>query len=436
MNHIINKNFQINWEDEDSNSQNLNKTSHQHNHTNEFSTLLNSDTAIKSMSQNIIQYKPKQKVTGKIIAIGDGNNNKDVLIELAGKYVGILSKEEIYAPNGNIEYKIGDQIEAVVVNTKDNEVYLSKSLALSLKTKEELYIAYQNKTPIKGKVTEINKGGFEINILGYKMFCPVSQIDIKRVEDKEKYIGKEYDFIIEHFNPPNDMIVSRVQALKLLQKAKIKILYDEYTKNPFRIYEATVTAIKKGGILIDVGGISGFIPNSELGWGKMLQGYKAISISIGDLIKAILIKIEDIETNNPKLIFSMKQASQDPWETVHTDFKIEQTYWGIITHIERYGVFVELKPGIEGLVHIQEIITEKKIKHPSEIFKLGEQIEVKILSIDPINKKISLSFKNKKHSDTEEDIPKEFIDQPNTNQQNIGGLGKALLKALKHKNNN
>ena len=329
-----------------------------------------------------------ETVTGPILSINP--SSQTVLVELDAQNTGVLDYRDIFSEGGEQRYFAGDSITAYVVSRRGGEVILSLSLSQSKRGAQDLQMAHENQVPVKGKVTGENPGGFDVTIFGKRCFCPASQMDLRFVQNKADYIGKDFDFLIDQFEEGGrNIVVSRAKLLKRQAAEKIEQLEANLNNDP--ILTGVVQEVRDYGAFVDIGGMDGFLHISEMSYARLSRA--SDFVAKGDQVKVKVIKIED--TGDKKRIsLSMKAIDDDPWLTASERYKDEGSYSGKVTRLEPYGAFVELEPGIEGLVHISEMSWGKRIHHPGDVLKVGDQVSVRVLSLDNSAKKISLSLKN------------------------------------------
>lgn len=372
----------IPWEDEESPAQ---ETKSNNNEALSFEQMLN-QSELDKPRQDI---RVGAKVDGQIASINPSSEN--VLVEIDALHTGVIDKNQLLDDEGALKYQAGDIISAYVVSRQGGEVVLSMTMSRSNQSLEDLKLARTNGLPVKGKVTGENKGGFEVTILGKSCFCPISQIDSRFVQNKADYMGQEFEFLIEKVaEGGRNIVVSRAKLLKKEAEAKAVELEAKIGKEDILI-DGTVTEIRDYGAFVDLGGIEGFLHVSEMSYSRVNRAGEFLNK--GDKIR---VKVLSVETQNEKkrISLSMKAALEDPWNTISENFKEGESYQGKVRKLESFGAFVELSLGVEGLIHISEMSWEKRVHHPSDILNPGDTVNVRILSIDVNNKKISLSLKN------------------------------------------
>lgn len=316
----------------------------------------------------------------------------EVFVDLKHKSDGIIEKSE-FSNELNIDLKsqvkVGDEIEVYVIklNDGDGNVVLSRKRLEANKGFDELEEAYNNKQIVKGKIIDVIKGGLVANINNIRVFVPSSQISNKFVQDLSSFKGKEFDFNIIEFNKAKRRIIAGrrelVQASEDAAKAKI---YDNFKAGDK--VQGTVSRIVDFGAFVDLGGVDGLIHISELSWGRIKKVTDVLKE--GDSVTATILEIDQAKN---KISLSLKDASQNPWVLAKDKFNIGDIIEGKVVRIVDFGAFVEIEPGIDGLVHISQI-SQKHIAKVEEALTIGQIIKAKITEIDTDNKKISLSIKD------------------------------------------
>lgn len=389
--------FNVTWEESDSDFSDdfaVEKKSE----VTDFEALLGQEDVAKEQRLSV-----GSKVTAIISSISETSD--DVIVELGIKSTAIIAKNELTNAEGVLTSKVGDEIEAFIVSRKQGEILLSKSLSQSAAAADDLKNAFMNQIPIKGRVAVENKGGFDVQIFGKSAFCPVSQIDLHFVENKNEYIGKEFLFIVTKFEGPRNIVVSRSALLVKELESKIEDLKQHLVDQS--ILGAEVVDLKPFGIIVRAAGVEGLVHISELSHGRV--ELPSDLFKKGDKTFVKVLKIDE-EKGRPKISFSIKKAGVDPWDRISDLFKVGEKYEGRVARLENFGAFVELTPGIDGLIHVSEMVWERRVKHPSDILTLGDRVSCIIKSIDPIKKQVALSLKDIK-DDPWYEVTKKFNPQ-------------------------
>lgn len=333
------------------------------------------------------------KVNGKIIHIG-----KDyAFIALSPKTEAMMAVTELSDHDGSISVKLGQKITGFVVSVRDG-ILLSKQVAKA--DSHLLQEAYEQKIPVQGKVVSINKGGFAIDIAGQKAFCPLGQIDSKFNEDSESFIGQNLSFIIERMEEHNIVLSRKTLLLKeQREQAKLNLSNLEIGKT----YEATITKVADYGALADIGGLIGLIPKKEIALGHIDKVADVLKSGDKVVVKLLSYDIDQDHPEKTRLSFSLKQMQADPF-LVHGDkLKAGSSLEGKVVRLENFGAFVELFPGIDGLIHISEMANHK-VTHPQEILRVGSPVTVRIISFDDITKRLALSLREEVVKSKEENM--------------------------------
>ena len=368
------------------------------------------------------------KVQGTVVSIqGDY-----LFVDLGSKTEGMVEIEEFTDADGNLSIGIGDPIE-IAVSGKDEEsgtLLLGARHARHARGSEGLRQAFEQHTPVEGRVTGVIKGGVEVEISGERAFCPASQIDIQYVEELESYVGEKLAFRITKFEGGRhtNLVVSR---RALLEEERHTLAAD--TRDQLEVgavMKGTVSSIKDFGAFIDLGGIEGMVHISELSFGRV-EHPKEI-LTVGQAVEVTVLRIE--KTDNPrqpeKIALSIRELEKDPWQDVLNQYPTGTLVPGKVVRIQAFGAFVELAPGVDGLVHISEMGGERRINHPQEVVSIGDQVQATVLNVDMEKRRISLSLNDarKREANISPEITKEFT-QP---KQSFGTLGD-LLKASMNK---
>jgi small subunit ribosomal protein S1 len=332
------------------------------------------------------------KVSGKILSIG----KQYAFVDINAKNEAMIKIEELMDEHSAFIKNAGDAIEAYIVSATHSEIMLSTVLSNRDKNSRtslsELVSAMKNKVPVEGKVTGINKGGFNVRIMGEKAFCPVSQMDLKYVEDQTKYLNASLPFVITRITEGGRNIV--VSRIPLLEQDMMNSL-DDLKKgiDAKTMYQGAISRITPFGLFVDIGEVEGLVHISEVSWERAND--LAGSFSPGQKVECVIVGIERKEPLRfSKISLSLKQVGANPWTEVSALFQPGQSVEGKITRCANFGAFVQLSPGIEGLIHISEMSWGKRVRHPSDVVAEGQAVRVTILSIDEKKREISCSLKD------------------------------------------
>jgi len=348
-----------------------------------FADLLDSYSA--GMSENI---RVGDRVRGEIIFIG----SDAVFVDTGSKTDGVVEKAELLNENGELPYKKGDILDLYVVSLKGNEVRLSRALSGigGLRVLEE---AHEKEIPVEGKVKTQVKGGFQVEVMQRRAFCPLSQIDLRVQEDPAVYIGETYPFLIIQFEEEGrNIILSRRELLRREQEKGAKS-FCEGLKVGAEL-QGRVTKLMPYGAFVELfPGVEGMVHVSEISWSR--TNAPAEVLGVGD---QVAIKVIDMAQGTgpipSRISLSIKQTEGDPWEKVRERVHEGEKLRGKVTRCANFGAFVELMPGVEGLVHISEMSYRKRVLRPEEMVKPGDTVDVMVKEVDYGKRRISLSMKD------------------------------------------
>jgi small subunit ribosomal protein S1 len=327
------------------------------------------------------------KISGKIISIG----RDAVFIDTGTKVDGVVEKAEILDENGIMPYTVGDVLDLYVVSFKGDEVRLSKGMS-GIGGVHALRSAFQKSVPVEGKVKGLIKGGFHVEILGRKAFCPMGQIDVSFTEKPEEHVGKNYLFLITRFEEGGrNIVVSRRELLRAEQAKSREAFLKDLT--PDSQVDGRVTKLMPYGAFVELfPGVEGMVHISELSWSRLSKPEDAVKKD--DVIRVKIISVEGDGSKNPgRISLSVRQVTGDPWENLGEKFHAGDRLHGRVTRCTPFGAFVELEPGVEGLVHVSEMSYRRRVAKPEDFVAPGDEVQVMIKDVDPARRRIGLSMK-------------------------------------------
>jgi len=343
------------------------------------------DESFEQLYENSLnKLQEGEVVRGKVIQITENN----IMVDVGYKSEGQVSTKEFLNERGELTVNIGDEVDVLLERREDKNgsVVLSKNKADKLKVWDEISRIFDEDNVIEGEIVSRVKGGFAVDI-GVNAFLPGSQVDLRPVRNFEESIGKRFTFKILKFNKKQGNIVLSRRAImekerEGLRKRTLKTLEEG------QIIEGTVKNITDYGVFIDLGGIDGLLHITDLSWGKITHPQDLCSI--GDKLKAKVIKFD---RENERVSLGLKQITPAPWTSADEKYPIGSRVKGKVVGLADYGAFVRLEEGIEGLVHISEMSWTRKIRHPSKVVAIGDEIDAVVLDIDTSRKRISLGIK-------------------------------------------
>jgi len=327
---------------------------------------------------------PGDKVSGKVLKVGKDT----IFLDLGGKSEGIADIQEFLDKKGNLTIKQGDWVEMRVASTRDG-IHLTKGMKVQgPDSLDILREAKETLIPIEGRVSSVVKGGFEIDLSGIRAFCPLGQIDLPFCEKPEEHVGARYSFrIMEIKERGKNIIVSRRALLQEEQEKKLKETLARL--KPGLECEGMVTKLTDFGAFVDIGGIQGMVHISEICHRRITHPSEVLNP--GQQVRVRVMKIEADKGGRPKISLSIKSLEPDAWEK-GLGFEEGEIIRGKISRLTDFGAFVDVAPGVDGLVHISEISYER-VPHPSKLLKEGDMVDVLVMGIDPEMRRVSLSIR-------------------------------------------
>jgi len=334
-------------------------------------------------------YAQDNVVEGNIIKVNILSLQKDyIIVDTNYKCEGLVPLKEFATVDGIPQIKVGDCVEALI-EERENDLgwmILSKDKADRVKTWDDIELASNKEELIEGIIIGKVKGGLQVDI-GVKAFLPGSQIDLRPVRDLDALIGEKFQFRVIKFNKKRgNIVLSRRLVLEKERASKRKLTLEQLQEGA--ILEGVVKNLTDYGAFVDLGGVDGLLHVTDMSWGRVQKPSDVFQY--GDTIKVKILKY-DLETERVSL--GIKQIQEDPWINAPEEFVIGRKVVGKVVSLTDYGVFIELKPGIEGLIHISEMSWNKRVRHPSKMVNIGDTVIAVVLDIDPSTKRISLGMK-------------------------------------------
>lgn len=335
------------------------------------------------------QFGKNNVIEGQVIKVEVLSVNKDfVLVDAGYKSEGLIPTNEFPSVDGEPQIKTGDEVE-VYVDARENDagqMVLSKEKADKLKVWDEISDAANRDEVVQGIITGRVKGGLQVDI-GVKAFLPGSQVDLRPIRNLEKMIGERYDFKVIKFNKKRGNIV--LSRRVLLEKERASKRTDTLkTLEEGAVMDGVVKNLTDYGAFIDLGGVDGLLHVTDMSWGRVQN--PAEVFKVGETVK---VKVLKYDSDHERVSLGLKQIQEDPWLRVQEDFPVEKHVSGKVVSLTDYGAFIELKPGVEGLIHVSEMSWTKRVKHPSKVVNIGDEVKAIVLEIDQENKRISLGMK-------------------------------------------
>ncbi|MBK6748775.1 MAG: 30S ribosomal protein S1 [Pyrinomonadaceae bacterium] len=340
---------------------------------------------LEQFEQEQTVFHTGELVEGKVVGVSD----RGILIDFGYKSEGIAPVEDFTGEDGQLSVAVGDDVEVVLksMHSGDGPPVLSRVDALGRKAWDDIEKAFNEEATVKGIVVDKTKGGLRVDINGVEAFLPGSQIDSRPIYSLDQYKGQEIEAkIIKFSRRRNNIVLSRkvltdevVNAQKAETMSKIDVGY---------VIEGTIKNLTEYGAFVDIGGIDGLLHVTDMSWGRLHHP--------GDMFKVndhIQVKVLKLDRERDKISLGYKQLQPDPWSTVIEVYPVNTKLKGKVSSVTEYGVFVELEAGVEGLVHVSEISWSRRSQSPKRLFNRGDEVEVQVLGVDTVEKRISLGMK-------------------------------------------
>jgi small subunit ribosomal protein S1 len=349
--------------------------------------LLNIDGKIvPNYAATMVSFEEGDVVKGKVVRI----DKDEVLVDIGYKAEGVIPSNELSirkSVDPHEEVELGEEIDALVLTKEDAEgrLILSKKRARFEKAWRKIEVAADSGEPVEGSVIEVVKGGLILD-LGVRGFLPASLVDIRRVHNLDEFMGQTLECkVIELNRSRNNVVLSRRAVLEEERKEVREQILGRL--EPGQVVEGKISNIVDFGAFVDLDGIDGLIHISELSWSHV--NHPSEVVQIGDTVR---IKVLDIDRDRQRISLGLKQTQEDPWQRVINTHRGGDVLEGTVTKVVAFGAFVEILPGVEGLVHISEL-ADHHVENPSEVVEPGSKLNVKILEIDEERRRLSLSIK-------------------------------------------
>jgi small subunit ribosomal protein S1 len=366
-------------------------------------------------------------VRGRVVSIGP----ERAFVDLGGKAEGAIDLPELTDAEGRLKVGLGDTVDAIVIS-KDEEtgtLLLGSGGGRRFHDSAEVEHAFQNQLPVEGLVTGVTRGGVEVQVAGIRAFCPASQIDNRFVEDLEPYVGQRLSFRITRYQGGRrvNLVLSRRALLEEEQKARAAELRARLEVGA--VLRGTVTAVKDYGAFIDLGGVEGMVHVSELAFERVKHPQDLLTV--GQPVDVAVLRIEKSpDPRHPdRIALSLRALARDPWQDAAERFPVGARVKGTVTRLQPFGAFVEIAPGIEGLVHVSELGTGRRVAHPHEVVKPGEPVEATVLSVDVGKRRIGLSLDASRLADAVEAEIRAYAPETPA-EKGIGTFGELLRETL------
>lgn len=339
------------------------------------------------------QLEPGQKVEAKVLQIG----GEWIFLDVGQKGEGVLDAKELIDNEGNMTVAVGDTVSAYFMSRKGGELRFTTRLGGGSSGTAQLEEAWRSEIPVEGRIEKEVKGGYEVKLPGnVRAFCPFSQLGLRRQDDSEDIAGTTLSFRITQFSEQGrNIVVSHRVILDEERRQKRAELMSSLKEG--MLVTGTITNIRNFGAFIDIGGLEGLLPISEISYGRVENIEEVLKVG-----QQLEVAVKKCDWENEKFSFSLRDTLADPWSKVETRYPVGSTHTGTVSRLAKFGAFVTLEEGIDGLVHISKIGGDQRIKHPQDVLSLGQQLPVSVEKIDLDEKRISLALVRDKSEETQE----------------------------------
>lgn len=339
----------------------------------------------KAYDETLNKIQEHQVVEGTVISV----DKKEVVVNIGYKSDGIIPASEF---RYNPEIKAGDKVEVYVENQEDKrgQLVLSHKKARLQKSWENINKALENDEVIQGYIKSRTKGGMIVDVFGIEAFLPGSQIDVHPIRDYDVFVGKTMEFKVVKINQEfRNVVVSHKALIEAELEAQRKEIISHLEKG--QILEGTVKNITSYGVFVDLGGVDGLVHITDLSWGRISDPHEVVALD-----QKINVVILDFDEEKKRIALGLKQLTQHPWDSLDSNLKVGDHVKGKVVVMADYGAFVEIQPGVEGLIHVSEMSWSQHLRSAQEFMKVGDEVEAVILTLDRDERKMSLGIKQLK----------------------------------------
>jgi small subunit ribosomal protein S1 len=348
------------------------------------------EASLKSPKKAIARRDPEvgEVVQGEVVQIG----TEYAFLDIGAKAEALISLEELRGEGGELTIQIGDTLEGHVISVggkEGGEIMVSGKLQRGAGLRDQLRLAYEQGIPVEGLVTGVNKGGLDLDLGGVRAFLPASQIELRYCQDPSSYVGRSLTVKVTRYDEDaRNVVVSRRAVLEVEQRAMAERTREKLI--PGAVFNGVVTSVQSYGAFVDIGGLEGLVHVSELGYGRGLRPDEVVKP--GQRVEVVVLKTEQVEGQaNPKVGLSLKALMADPMDEMLATLKEGERVEGKVVRLEAFGAFVELAPGVEGLIHISAM-ADRHVAHPREVVALNSPVTATVISLDRERRRIGLSL--------------------------------------------
>ena len=361
--------------------------------------------------------KPGDRIEATVVGISGEN----IFLDVGAKSEGVLAAAELRNEAGELTVGIGDRVRVYLLPKRGGEMACTTRLGGGQTTPREIEEAFEAGIPVEGKVTAEVKGGFSVTVAGHRCFCPYSQMDIRRVEQTDSYLDKTLAFKIMEFGSQGRNIILSARALQEEQRAREREQLKEQLREGVQV-SGTVTSVRDFGAFVDIGGVDGLIPISELAWGQTDRVEDVLSLG-----QQVQVVVKRLDWDRDRISLSLRETTENPWDKAAERYPAGSVHQGRVSRLAAFGAFVTLEAGVDGLLHISRLGAGRRIHHPREVVEVGQELTVKIESVDTAQQRIALVPEDYAPREKTEDTP---VPPAPREPVSMGTLGDLLVQQL------
>ena len=379
------------------------------------------------------QQKPSFETGDQVEATVVSLSGDTVFLDLGTRSEALLNREEVLDEDGEPTVAVGDRLTVFVVGWRQGSLRCALRFGAGDKAADNtaalaaLRDAYEGQIPVEGTVKEVIKGGYRVEVMGQRAFCPISQISKVFCDTPEQHLEQTYGFqIIEYKEDGRNLVLSRRVLQEREAEERAAELWQRLEVGS--VHQGTVSSLQSYGAFVDIGGIDGLVHVSEIAHTRVSDSKEVLSVG-----QSVQVQIKEIDQENQKISLSLKALLDDPWTAALEELTAGRTTSGRVVRLAQFGAFVELRPGVEGLVHISKMSEGKRIHHPREVVAEGAEVTVRILEIDAERKRISLALEDADAEAIRSATESYRKEQSQQSSQSMGTLGDLLQAKQKQK---
>ena len=380
-----------------------------------------SDESFADLFQAKTVSRPTMKPGDRIEATVVGISGENIFLDVGAKSEGVLAAAELRNEAGELTVGIGDRVRVYLLPKRGGEMACTTRLGGGQTTPREIEEAFEAGIPVEGKVTAEVKGGFSVTVAGHRCFCPYSQMDIRRVEQADSYLDKTLAFKIMEFGSQGRNIILSARALQEEQRAREREQLKEQLREGVQV-SGTVTSVRDFGAFVDIGGVDGLIPSSELAWGQTDRVEDVLSLG-----QQVQVVVKRLDWDRDRISLSLRETTENPWDKAAERYPAGSVHQGRVSRLAAFGAFVTLEAGVDGLLHISRLGAGRRIHHPREVVEVGQELTVKIESVDTAQQRIALVPEDYAPREKTEDTP---VPPAPREPVSMGTLGDLLKQQL------